>query len=582
MLGTVLSDVNGVYSINGLLPNNIGTDRYELKFRAPGSTATTALLGKADSPPALNFIDDLHRIYNIVLYPATNVLNLNLPIDPNGVVYNSVERVAIAGATISLLNAATGVAVSSSCFDDVNQQNQVTTASGYYKFDLNFSQADCVAGSNYLINIAAPATGYSTLPSVAILPQTDSSTAALDVPNCPGGVADAIPATANICEAQISEFAPAFSVPPVGAGTYYYLHLTLNDGAVPDDSQLFNNHLPIDPVLSDAVFISKTTPMVNVTRSQLIPYTITVRNKLTFPLSNTNVVDTYPAGFKYVKGSARLNGVAREPVQNGLQITWSNIDLIPDEVLTFKLLLIVGAAVNEGEYINRAHIFDTLTNSAASGVAAATVRVVPDPAFDCSDVIGKVFDDKNLNGYQDENEKGIAGARVVTVKGLNVTSDKYGRFHLTCAVVPDETRGSNFIIKLDERSLPSGYRVTTENPRVQRATRGKMLKFNFGAAIHRVVSMDMADGVFEKGSDEIHSQWLYRIDLLIEQLKDKPSILRLSYLADIEDSGLVDDRLEKVQDAILEKWDSIDSYNLKIETEIFWRRGGPPDFGDID
>lgn len=581
LLGTVISDVNGVYSINGLLPNYIGPERYEIKFRAPGSTSTTALLGYADSPAGLGFLNGLQRIYDIVLYPATNVINMNLPIEPNGVVYNSIERTAISGATISLLNAGTGIALSSSCFDDVNQQNQVTIANGYYKFDLNFSQADCAPGGNYLLRITPPATGYSLDPSVVALPQTDASTAALNVPNCPGGAFDAIPATANICEAETSELAPVPAI-PAGAGITYYLHLTLDNGSTPDDSQIFNNHLPIDPILNTAISISKISSLVNVTRSQLVPYTITVKNKLSVALNDTNIFDSYPAGFKYVKGSARLNGIAREPTQSGLQLIWGNVDLIPDETLIFKFLLIVGAAVNEGEYINRAHVIDTLTNTAASGTASATVRVIPDPAFDCSDVIGKVFDDKNINGYQDENEKGISGARVVTVKGLNITSDKYGRFHLTCAVVPDETRGSNFIIKLDERSLPSGYRMTTENPRVQRATRGKMLKFNFGAAIHRVVSMDMADGVFEKDSDEIHSQWLARIDLLIEQLKDKPSILRLSYLADIEDSGLVDDRLERVQEAILEKWQSIDSYNLKIETEIFWRRGGPPDFGDID
>ena len=581
LLGTVISDVNGVYSINGLLPNYIGPERYEIKFRAPGSTSTTALLGYADSPPALGFINSLHRIYDIVLYPATNVINMNLPIDPNGVAYNSIERTSIAGATISLLNAGTGLAISSGCFDDVNQQNQVTTANGYYKFNLNFSQADCAPGGNYLIRITPPVTGYSQNPSVVMLPQTDATTAALNVPACPGGASDAIPATANICEAETSEFAPVPSV-PAGAGTTYYLHLTLDNGATPDESQLFNNHLPVDPILNTAVSISKISSLVNVTRSQLVPYTITVRNKLSVALNDANVIDSYPAGFKYVKGSARLNGVAREPTINGLQMTWSNIDLIPEEKLTFKFLLIVGAAVNEGEYINRAHVIDTLTSTAASNIASATVRVVPDPAFDCTDIIGKVFDDKNLNGYQDESEKGIAGARVVTVKGLEVTSDKYGRFHITCAVVPDETRGSNFIIKLDDRSLPSGYRVTTENPRVQRATRGKMLKFNFGAAIHRVVSVDMADGVFGKDSDEMRSQWRSRIDVLINQLKDKPSILRLSYLADIEDPGLVEDRLEKVKEDLLEKWEKINKYKLTIETEIFWRRGGPPDFGGIE
>ena len=581
LLGTVTTDSNGVYSINGLLPNYIGTEKYELKFRSPDSVSTTALLGYADSPAGLNFNNGLQRIYDIVLYPATNVLNLNLPIDPNGVVYNSIERTAISGAKISLLNASSGLELSSSCFDDVNQQNQITTSNGYYKFNINFSQADCAPGANYLIRITPPASGYSLDPSVVILPQTTATTAALDIPNCPGSGADAIAATANICEAQSSEFAPVPAV-SVGTGTYYYLHLTLDNGASPDDSQLFNNHLPIDPVLNTAVSISKTSPMVNVKRSQLVPYTITVKNKLTVALPNTNVIDSYPAGFKYVKGSARLNGVAREPVKNGLQLVWSNVDLNPEETLTFKFLLIVGAAVSEAEYINRAHVVDTLTNTSASGVATATVRVIPDPAFDCTDIIGKVFDDKNLNGYQDENEKGIAGARIVTVKGLNVTSDKYGRFHLTCAVVADQAHGSNFIIKLDDRSLPSGYRITTENPRVQRATRGKMLKFNFGATIHRVVSMDMADGVFEKGSDEVKSQWISRIDLLIKQLKDKPSVLRLSYLADIEDVSLVNDRLEKVQQEILERWKGVNKYKLNIETEIFWRRGGPPDYGDMN
>ena len=85
----------------------------------------------------------------------------------------------------------------------------------------------------------------------------------------------------------------------------------------------------------------------------------------------------------------------------------------------------------------------------------------------------------------------------MTARGLIATTDEHGRFHITCAAVPDEDRGSNFILKLDDRTLPTGYRVTTENPRVQRATRGKMLRFNFGATIHRVVGLDIADGVFE-------------------------------------------------------------------------------------
>ena len=62
------------------------------------------------------------------------------------------------------------------------------------------------------------------------------------------------------------------------------------------------------------------------------------------------------------------------------------------------LLLAVGAGVSEGEFVNRAQALHGLTGNALSGEATATVRVVPDPTFDCTDVTGKVFDDANRNG----------------------------------------------------------------------------------------------------------------------------------------------------------------------------------------
>jgi hypothetical protein len=35
---------------------------------------------------------------------------------------------------------------------------------------------------------------------------------------------------------------------------------------------------------------------------------------------------------------------------------------------------------------------------AISGEATATVRIIPDPTFDCTDVTGKVWNDVNRNG----------------------------------------------------------------------------------------------------------------------------------------------------------------------------------------
>jgi uncharacterized repeat protein (TIGR01451 family)/fimbrial isopeptide formation D2 family protein len=572
LVSTALTDTNGAYRLSGLVPNAGTPDLYELRFRAAGAGPNTPSLGYADSP----FTDGPQRISDITVASGGNLQNLNLPIWPNGAVYNSVVRVPIAGATLALVNAATGAALPSQCFDDPAQQNQVTAQNGFYKFDLNFSDGSCPVDSGYLIHVTPPPTGYRAMPSQIIPPSSDAATPPFSVPPCPGSAVDAVPATTEYCEVVSSPVAPPVSVLPRTAGTIYHLHLVLSNGNVPGQSQIFNNFIPIDPVLDGAVAITKTSSLINVTRGGLVPYTITVTNVFGVPLQDISIVDRFPAGFKYVADSARLDGKSVEPRVNGRELVWDNLELQVNERKTIQLLLVVGSGVSEGEYVNRAQVLNTALGTAISGEAKATVQVIPDPDFDCTDVIGKVFDDLNLNGRQETGEKGLPGVRVVTARGLIAATDEYGRFHITCAAVPDEDRGSNFILKLDERSLPSGYRLTTENPRVQRATRGKMLRFNYGATIGRVVRIDIADGAFEPNTTELRLQWKPKIAQLIAELKKAPSVLRLSYLADVERERLVRKRLNALKNEITGEWSRSDGgYRLVVETEVFWRRGGP-------
>src|SRR5262249_25455423 len=143
------------------------------------------------------------------------------------------------------------------------------------------------------------------------------------------------------------------------------------------------------------------------------------------------------------------------------------------------------------------------------------------------------------------------------------TTDRYGRFHITCAITPNESRSSNFVLKLDDRTLPSGFRLSTDQVQVKRATRGKALKFDFGASIHRVVAIDLSDEVFEPGKTEIRVQWRPRLDLLLRELRKTPSMLRLSYVADTEDAALIEQRLQAVKRQLIETWDpKKDSYVL--------------------
>ena len=584
-VASTTTDANGLYSFVGIEPTLTTSGRYELRFTAPGATATTAKLGEADSSYSslasltdvtARPVDGMQQISNIDVASGSNVQNLNLPIDPNGVVFNSVTRAPIAGARVTLLQGTAEVAPS--CFQDPAQQNQVTLTSGYYKFDLKFSDTDpsCPAApGNFVIRVTPPATGYVTGPSRIIPPAStdpaiEASATPYSVASCAG---DASSAPAGYCEAMASELAPSLSVP--AASVVHHLYLTLST-PVPTDSQLFNNHLAVDPTLAETVSISKTASLVNVSRGQMVPYTITVTNTTSGLLERLQIVDTFPPGLKYVEGSARAAGVALVPDRTNRTLTWNNLQLAPNAKLEIKLLFIVGSGVGEGEYVNRAQMFN-MANSDATGVATATVRVVPDPTFDCTDIIGKVFDDGNRNGYQDEGEKGLPGVRVATARGLLVTTDPHGRFHISCAVVADEDRGSNFILKVDDRTLPTGYRITTENPRVQRVTRGKMAKFNFGATIHKVVRIDVANGVFAPGTTEMRIQWKPRMELLMGELKKGPSTLRLAYMAEIEDEKLVETRLKTMKQELERLWAQHNGpYELVIETEVFWRTGAPP------
>jgi uncharacterized repeat protein (TIGR01451 family) len=574
VIATVQTDGTGAYQIGAVPANDTSGDQYVLRFRAPGAGLTTASLGVADSTNAIGggpFTDGPQQISNILVPAAgANISNLNLPIDPNGVVYTALSRTPVAGARVTMLTDS-GVELPGTCFLDPAQQNQVTLGSGFYKFDVVFG-VGCSSGGAYLLAVTPPGAGFGTGVSQLIPPTTDSTTPPFSVAGCPGGANDTIPATLGACEPQDEPTPPA-----AGEPTTYYLHFTLDDTA-----ELFNNHIPLDPILADLVTITKTTPSLNVSRGQLVPYEITVTNSDAEPLPDLAILDRFPRGFHYVEGSARIDGNPVEPITDGFEMLWQLSPLTPpglpgNSKRTLVMLLAVGAGVSEGEFTNRAQAVSGTTPAIPySGEATATVRVVPDPTFDCTDVIGKVFDDGNRNGEQDGGEKGLANVRLVTARGLAATTDPHGRFHITCALVPREGRGSNFVLKLDDRTLPTGYRMTTRQVQVQRATRGKVLPFHFGAAIGRVVELDIADPVFEPNTTTMREQWKPRVALLIEELAKSRSILRLSYVADIEDAALVEARVAAVKAMIAEAWAEQKREPLHVETEVFWRRGGPP------
>ena len=315
--------------------------------------------------------------------------------------------------------------------------------------------------------------------------------------------------------------------------------------------------------------VTKTSSIASARIGDVVPYTIVINNPGILDRVNVNIVDLMPIGFTYRPNSALVDGVAVEPVQDGRRLVWTGVNIPSLGSITVQVSLGVGAAAFADEFVNLAWIEDRITGERISTVGKAVVRREVEHVFDCGEVIGKVFDDVNRNGYQNEGERGLPGVRVVTVKGLLITTDKHGRYHVPCAAIPDAHIGSNFIVKLDERTLPSGFQLTTENPRVVRLTRGKFTKLNFGASIGRVIRIDLNSSAFGNGSSKPSQRLVNSIRKLIRNLSDEPSVLKVTYIKHSESSDLASARMRSVEKLVNERWTAKRTFErLNVETRI--------------
>ncbi len=358
--------------------------------------------------------------------------------------------------------------------------------------------------------------------------------------------------------------------------TATYVNTVMAGGQSPlDGSAISEDNATASVALEvpESLVVSKTasTPVVRI--GDVLSYTITITNTNNTDRTNVNIVDFVPAGFTYRPGTARMNGVAIEPSQSTRRLVWAGQTIPGNGSVTLTLSLGVGAGASGAEFTNQAWVEDPGTGARVSTIGRATVRREIEHVFDCGEIIGRVFDDKNRNGYPNKGEPGLAGVRVATVRGELITTDKHGRFHVPCAEAPDARIGSNFIMKLDTRTLPTGYRVTSENPRVVRLTRGKITKLNFGASIHRVVRIDLSDKAFARGEAAPGRRLVRGVETLVERMAaQEASVIRISFHAR-GGAELTRKRIQEVKQLIETEWSAHGGgYRLEIETRTITKR----------
>lgn len=201
-------------------------------------------------------------------------------------------------------------------------------------------------------------------------------------------------------------------------------------------------------------FIAKKVDLPVVAPGDRVTYTLTLKNtSSSSALVDVRITDTPAAALHYVPGSSLLDGVALgDPtIQNG-SLTWTVPRLEADKPrnLSYQLRVLPGASgdlinsvvmVGRGEKANATAI--------ASNQAKATTKVQLLNFAPVSDILGTVFVDRNGDGQQGDNDRGVSGARVVLAGGKVALTDAQGRYHF--ANVPLGTQA----LRLDPSSVPA-------------------------------------------------------------------------------------------------------------------------------
>ena len=322
----------------------------------------------------------------------------------------------------------------------------------------------------------------------------------------------------------------------------------------------------------DSIKVTKTAGVSSVMLGGSVPYTLTYENTNAFDLTGVAFVDQLPGGFVYKPQSATLDGQPIEPSFDGRRLIWPNQTLAADTTVTIQLTAFAGAGIDGTSFVNKTWVEELSTGRVMSQIATAEVAREAEAIFECSDVIGTVFEDGNMNGYQDgatgaqSGETGLSGVRISTTTGTLISTDAHGRFNVPCAATPDAL-GDNVILKLDTRSLPEGYIVTTENPRSVRLTAGKIAKLNFGAAQARLLEIDLSARAFV--NDAMTPELENGLKQLLLFARTTPSKIDLNYFENGEPRSVINGRMRRVERFINREWRAGNgAYELVIDKSV--------------
>jgi uncharacterized repeat protein (TIGR01451 family) len=214
-------------------------------------------------------------------------------------------------------------------------------------------------------------------------------------------------------------------------------------------------------------------------------YRLSIRNTADGPLDTITATDTLPIGFQFLPNSVRAvfnnNPVPVTVEQNGRNITFrlNSLALPEDGVVNLAYAAQLNSDAIRGDGQNLASVNGQRVDNdtaVSDGPAIHRIRISPGLLSDCGTILGRVFEDRNFDGEQQDGEPGIPNAVVYMQDGNRITTDPNGLFNVKC-VLPGYHTGV-----LDPLSVP-GYRLAPNHKFIERNSPSRLVKLSPGSMV---------------------------------------------------------------------------------------------------
>ncbi|MEE9332502.1 MAG: hypothetical protein V3U65_00230 [Granulosicoccaceae bacterium] len=236
---------------------------------------------------------------------------------------------------------------------------------------------------------------------------------------------------------------------------------------VSESDPLMRLDIPLDPSATDALLVvEKTALEERVEPGEEITYHLDIRNSSAGDYSDVTIVDALPFGFKYVPGSAFIDGEKLDDPERvklsesthlvegndrGMIFTVDTVVAGGSRLLQYRLLATAAALESNGLNAVSASATTLSGLTVVSSVSTAKVKIVQHGVLsDKAILFGKIYVDSSCDDIQNNGEWPIGGVRLYMQDGTYVITDEDGQYSLF-GLDP----GFN-VIKVDNETLPEG------------------------------------------------------------------------------------------------------------------------------